>query len=522
MPSLPMHSKLLAALAATALAAGVTTATMASPALAATAADSTTTAKAAAYVATRLTSVGTVQGSFQDDKGNSVTFTDWGRTLDAALALLAAGGQDATLGRTLTSVEDPTAVKAYTQGAPGDKPDAAYVGATAKLAFVVAATGGNPRDVGGIDLIAQLTSLETPEGRFADRSSFGDFANVFGHAFAVLALQQAGQTVPDTLVQGLLGARCPDDGSFPETYPKAGTPCTGSVDATGLALQALAAVGQGGSQQAQAAVTWLTGQQRDDGSFPGQAAVNSTGYAVLGLNAVGAPTDNAITYLTGQQNGDGGLRRGPNTDSVSDLFATSQALPALAGTTFVASARSIRRQATLILDRTSIVATGTAVATVHAPANSVVDLVAYSRPSTTFTVVRTATVGATGVVTWKIGPLSNTRLYAQERGAAATPQTVLNVAPGLSLSATRTGTRTYVFSGSSIPARTGGLVISLYRFTDATHSVLTAQTKADPKTGKWSLRRTFTGTGQFSFVVLTRGDLQNVAGSSATRSVRIA
>ena len=135
--------------------------------------------------------------------------------------------------------------------------------------------------------------------------------------------------------------------------------------------------------------------------------------------------------------------------------------------------------------------------------------------------VRTATVGSTGVVSWTVGPLANTRLYAQTRGGAATPQVVLSVATGLSLTSARTGTRTFVFSGRSIPARTGGLIISLYRITADGHQVLTAQTRASSSTGNWSLTRHFTGAGRFSFVVRTGSDLQNAAGTSNTRSVRI-
>jgi hypothetical protein len=411
-------------------------------------------------------------------------------------------------------------VASYTQGSPGDKAGAAYVGATAKLAFVVAATGGDPTKVGGVNLITQLTGLETADGRFADNSTYGSFANLFGHSFALLALKQSAQPVPDAVVQGLLAAHCPD-GSFPESYPKAGTPCTGSADATGLVLQALEAVGQATSQQAQAATTWLTGLQKADGSFPGQAPVNTTGYAVLGLDAVGAGIGNALTYLTSQQNADGGLRTGAATATASDDFATAQALPALAGKTFAASARTVAPQATMALDKASTVATQAAAVTVHAPANTVVDLYAYSRPSTTFAIVRSATVGATGAITWSVSPLTNTRLYAQTRGGIATPQVVLGVAPALSLSAARTAARTYVFSGRGIPARTGGLIISLYRITDTTHQVLTAQTRADAKTGNWSLTRVFSGTGPFTFVVRTGSDVQNIAGRSNERSVRI-
>src|SRR3954470_20475054 len=122
MPTAPMRRALLPVLLATALTAGVA-AVAASPAIAASApaASSTVVNAATAKLAHDLSDAGTVLGSFEDDKGNTITYTDWGRTLDAAIALLAAGGHDETLGRTLTSVEDPAAVAAYTQGAPGDK-----------------------------------------------------------------------------------------------------------------------------------------------------------------------------------------------------------------------------------------------------------------------------------------------------------------------------------------------------------------------------------------------------------------
>jgi hypothetical protein len=123
-------------------------------------------------------------------------------------------------------------------------------------------------------------------------------------------------------------------------------------------------------------------------------------------------------------------------------------------------------------------------------------------------------------VTWTLSPLSNTRLYAQTRGGIATPQDVLGVATALSLSANRTAPRTIVFSGRSIPARTGGLVVSLYRISGKS-SVLTAQSRADATTGNWSITRTFTGTGQFDFVLRTGTDVQNLAGASNVRSVRI-
>lgn len=299
-------------------------------------------AAAAGWLAGELSPQGTVTGSFPDGAGGTIAFTDWGRTLDSALALLAAGTQEAALSRTLSRVESTSTVQEYTQGAPFDTAGSAYAGATAKLAAVVELTGGDATDVAGTDLLAQLASLAEPDGLFADRSSFGDFANLFGHAFALLAFDTAGVTPPAGTVQALLDAACPD-GGFPEAYPTAGAECSSSVDATGLVLQALAAVDEGDSAEAQAAAAYLLDQQEADGGFPGEAPTNSTGYALLGLGALGTASPEGVAWLVGTQQADGGLSRGTADATTSDLYATAQALPALAGTTFTASAREVVR-----------------------------------------------------------------------------------------------------------------------------------------------------------------------------------
>ncbi len=299
-------------------------------------------AAAAGWLAGELSQQGTVTGSFPDGAGGTIAFTDWGRTLDSALALLAAGGQDGALSRTLSRVESTSTVQEYTQGAPFDTAGSAYVGATAKLATVVELTGGDATDVAGTDLLAQLASLAQEDGTFTDRSSFGDFANLFGHSFALLAFDAAEATAPAGTVGALLGAACAD-GGFPQDYPAAGQECSSSIDATGLVLQALAAVDEGDSAVAQAAAGWLLEQQQADGSFAGEAPVNSTGYALLGLGALGTSSPEGVAWLVSTQQEDGGLSRGTADATTSDLFATAQALPALAGTTFTASARDVVR-----------------------------------------------------------------------------------------------------------------------------------------------------------------------------------
>jgi hypothetical protein len=479
--------------------------------------------RAAAWLAGALTDAGTVVGSFTGTDGQPSVFTDYGRTLDAGLALLVAGGHDDVLGRTLTSATSPTAVRAYTQGAPFDAAGAVYAGATAKLAFFVEAAGGDATRVGGVDLLSQLDSRIGANGRLSDRSDFGDFANVFGQAFAILAFDTAGRSNERTqsLVTGLSQVQCAD-GSFPEMFvPKAGTSCTGSVDATGLVLQALAAVDQAGSEDARQAAAWLQGQQEDDGSFPGEAPVNSTGYAAMGLAAVGVDVRAASRYLAAQQNTDGGLRRGPAAGA-SDLFATAQALPALLDRTFVSGIRTVASQsipcrtAVTTVAQKTITATGSAVVTVAASSGTTVELLAYSRPSTQYRVVRTLTVGSDRRASTAVKPGTNTRLYARQVGCAEGASVVVEVRPLLTLAAKRNGTRDYTFSGRAIPARAGGFVVALYRVTPEGKEVLTAHARTT-STGTFTIRRTFSGSGRFGFLVRTGRDIQNAAGASAVR-----
>lgn len=496
------------------------------PAPAAAATPDEASAAAATWLADALSDAGTVVGSFPGPDDKPVAFTDYGRTLDSAIALLAVGGHDDVLGVTLTSATSADAVASYTQGVPFDADDAAYAGATAKLAFVVEAAGLDATDVAGVDLLAQLLSLVTPEGRLEDRSDFGDFANLYGHAFALLALDTAGRTPSDALVQGLLAAQCAD-GSFPQEYePAAGEPCDGQVDATGLVLQALAVLDLSSSTAATKARDWLLSQRAEDGSFPGEVPVNSTGYAAAGLLAVGADIASSRSWLAGQQNADGGLRRGTaSTDS--DLFATAQALPALDGTTFAGAARTVALQpvpciaTTVVLPVSTITATGAATVQVRGGSGTEVDLLAYSRPSTEFSVVRSGLIGNDGTATFSVRPPTNTRLFARQTGCADGPSVVLNVRTALSMQVVRNGARDYTFRGDSLPAREGGLIVSLYRITADGSSVLTAQTRASATTGDWSLRRVFTGSGRFGFVVRTGQDLQNAPGASNVRSLLV-
>lgn len=173
------------------------------------------------------------------------------------------------------------------------------------------------------------------------------------------------------------------------------------------------------------------------------------------------------------------------------------------------------------LDGTPLQAGGSEPVEVHGPPGTDVQLHAYSRPSTTFRLVREGRTDAAGVARFDLRPPTNTRLYAQQPGCPAGASVVLDVRTTLSIAAQRLGVRDYAFSGDSLPARPGGLIVSLYRVTDAGEQVLTAQARADASDGEWSLRRVFTGSGRFGFVVRTGQDLQNAPGSSRVRSTLV-
>lgn len=175
------------------------------------------------------------------------------------------------------------------------------------------------------------------------------------------------------------------------------------------------------------------------------------------------------------------------------------------------------------LDAETITATGAARVTARTVPNHVVDLFAYTHPSTTFVLVRSQQTGQDGLATFTIKPPANTRLYAAQRGCADrhSPSIVLNVRTALTLGVARNGVRDYTFSGDSLPARPGGLIVSLYRITDAGALILTAQARADGSNGEWLLDRRFSGSGRYGFVVRTGQDLQNAPGSSNIRSLLV-
>lgn len=253
---------------------------------------------AAGWLVTALTDDPAVGSDF----GPSV-----GPTIDVLFALSAVGVAASTIEAIADWVTSQAA--SYTQGEGFDADDAAYGGATAKLALGLLVVDRDPRDAAGIDLIDQLLSLEIDdpadgiEGRFSDRSDFGDFSSLLNQSLAILALHRAPGVEPSPQAISALVDQACDDGGFPSQF--APETCTSSVDTTGFAVQALAAVGA--DDAAADAVAWLETVQAADGSFssPDGVNTNSTGLAASALTVGGAAAAAAAAaaWIVGQQDG---------------------------------------------------------------------------------------------------------------------------------------------------------------------------------------------------------------------------
>ncbi|MCU1672024.1 MAG: Papain family cysteine protease [Frankiales bacterium] len=200
-------------------------------------------------------------------------------------------------------------------------------------------------------------------------------------------------------------------------------------------------------------------------------------------------------------------------------------------------------------DRT-INATGKAsVSIINAAPNSRVELQGYSQNhagdqnfnNDPTPVDRVGTADSSGTLTFNdIGPSSNTRFRARQVGCSyGDERAVLEVRATESLIVKRNGTRLYTFSGRSIPAREGGLIVSLYRITGTAckpgvnpsscpGEKFVGQARAvalgQPGEGLYSITVRFPARDQNvrdEFVVKTGRDAQNAPGRSNVRSLLI-
>lgn len=206
------------------------------------------------------------------------------------------------------------------------------VGGVAKLALAAMAAGADPRQFGGVDLIARV------ESAYDEQTGLYD-PQLFVNAYALMALAAAGAEVPPAAIEAVLSRQTPD-GSW--AWDGSTAPGAGDSNTTAIIIQALIAAGLPRDHQAIAAgLDYLRSTQAVDGSFayqPGNGPLvgdaNSTALAVQAILAAGDDPNSsswryALDALARFQNPSGALRW--RDDAPDDnLLATLQAIPALA------------------------------------------------------------------------------------------------------------------------------------------------------------------------------------------------
>ncbi|MDX6197343.1 MAG: hypothetical protein QOJ79_494 [Actinomycetota bacterium] len=140
-----------------------------------------------------------------------------------------------------------------------------------------------------------------------------------------------------------------------------------------------------------------------------------------------------------------------------------------------------------------------------------VELLAYSRPSTTYAVIRRTTASDTGSYSFSIRPQTNTRLLVRINGQQS-PSVVVGVRPAISLRTVRTAPRSYTFTGRVQPIR-AGQIVSVFAQT-ASSTVLVGRGRVGSD-GIWTAMHRFTGNGTFGLFAVTGADIVNAAGRSA-------
>jgi energy-coupling factor transport system substrate-specific component len=194
----------------------------------------------------------------------------------------------------------------------------------ARTILALEGAGVDPREVGGVNLVARLLDLRRSNG------SFEGWPN--STAFAVVALRLAGATGGLERTLSWLRAAQNDDGGWGD---RPGLPS--NADSTGAVMQAL----DSNSNAVRHGLSYLRQAQRKGGGFPlgGNGGVNtqSTAWAIQGILAAGANPAiyrrggfSAPQYLAGLQQSDGHYRYSGASDQ-TPIWVTGQVLVAAAG-----------------------------------------------------------------------------------------------------------------------------------------------------------------------------------------------
>jgi Prenyltransferase and squalene oxidase repeat len=220
----------------------------------------------------------------------------------------------ATLG--LRAVGAPTAAAAGYLVAHEDELRSAT---DVELAVAAEAASGTPSP----SLVARLHAFEHPDG------SIGPLLN--STIWGAIALAQAGETVPAATVRFLVGRQARSGGW---SWIARGAPDSND---TAAAIEALRAAGVAGTPVRRGLAFLRTFEQRDGGFELARGRgsdTQSTAWAIQAFLAARAtPPAAAYRYLARMRRGDGSLRYSARS-SVTPVWVTAQALPALAGKPF--------------------------------------------------------------------------------------------------------------------------------------------------------------------------------------------
>lgn len=228
----------------------------------------------------------------------ALEIVDVDATLDLLLGLVAAGVDQASVDRVAARLAADVDVHT------GATIDATYVSVTAKLILALDASGRDPTDIGGRDLVSLLAGRVGADGRATDRSDLGDLSSPRSQALAVLALERGGADPLLVLraADALAVVSC-GDGGVPAEF--AVDPCATDLLTTALAAAALASAADvAGADTALAAL-------RDDALTVLLAAAADdpnpwvTGITVTALRAAGraAEADDLADALAGLLDG---------------------------------------------------------------------------------------------------------------------------------------------------------------------------------------------------------------------------
>jgi hypothetical protein len=133
--------------------------------------------------------------SQQKSNGSIPAFSPIGSTADAVVSMVAAGFGQKNVNRAMRYL----AGQAATGNVTG-------VGLEAKVAMAAVASGHNPRNLGGVNLVLEIRLSEQPDGRY------GASTPVFEDALAMLALAAASITPDAKATAWLASAQCADGG----------------------------------------------------------------------------------------------------------------------------------------------------------------------------------------------------------------------------------------------------------------------------------------------------------------------